>query len=179
MNLVRHRGAVAAALLLTAGGLTACETDQPDYVPAYAAGVPSRVVRAEVINYRPVNFGANGDTVAASTVAGAVGGGLIGAAAAPRWQSGGYGVLGALGGALIGNAVARGSTHRGFAYVIRRRDGRTMEVAQPGTPPIPVGTPVYVSFGPRVTITPIAAYGAPPPGAGYGAPPPPPPPPGS
>ncbi|MBV9109429.1 MAG: glycine zipper 2TM domain-containing protein, partial [Gemmatimonadetes bacterium] len=152
---------------------SACETyDGPDRYNAYEAGIPARVDEGRVVDFRPVRFGPNEDNAAAGTVAGAVAGGVIGAASS-RHDPGAFGVAGALLGAVAGNAIAKGAGDRpGFAYIVRRRDGSTLEVAQPDPYPIARGTRVYVSYGARVRITPVGAYaGGPPP------PPPPPPPP--
>ncbi len=48
-----------------------------------------------------------------------------------------------------------------------RRDGRQFEVVQADPAPIPVGTPVNVSFGDRVRIYPAGGYPPPPPPPRY------------
>ena len=169
----RPLAVVASLTLISALGLSACETyDGPDRYSPYEAGVPARVDEGRVVDFRPVRFGPNEDNAAAGTVGGAVAGGLIGSAVAGRHDGAALGIAGALLGAVAGNAIAKGGDGRpGFAYIVRRRDGSTLEVAQPDAAPIPRGTRVYLSYGPRVRITPVgAAYG-------YGPPPPPPPPP--
>lgn len=173
MTPVRRRLAAAASLALVSTlGLTACETyDGPSRYSAYEAGVPARVDEGRVVDFRPVRFGPNEDNAAAGTVGGAVAGGLIGSAVAGRHEGAALGLAGALLGAVAGNAIARGDDHPGFAYIVRRRDGTTLEVAQPDAAPIPRGTRVYVSYGARVRITPAGS------GYAYGPPPPPPPPP--
>ncbi len=124
---------------------------------------------ATVVNFRPVRIGGR------DTGAGTVGGALIGGASGAAIGGDAAGaIIGTVAGAVLGNAVERGATRgSGFAYDIRmQRDGRVLEVVQPDPYPIPVGSAVYVSFGPRVRI--IPANGASPP-----PPPPPPPPPHS
>lgn len=177
------RGALAAGLsgaALLSLGACAEERGPNDYAP-YEQGAIAQVEEGVVVSSRPVEFGP-GDTTG-GTVLGGVGGAVVGSALAGPGSRGAGAVLGALGGALIGNAVASGDRAHGFAYTIRRRDGRLIEIAQVG-PPIADGQRVSVSYGPgrRARVTPLGGYGPPPPGA-YGPPPggyppPPPPPPG-
>ena len=118
------------------------------------------------MNFRPVRIGGR------DTGAGTFGGALVGGASGAAIGGDAAGaIIGSVAGAVLGNAVERGATRgTGFAYDIRmQRDGRVLEVIQPDAYPIPVGSQVYVSFGPRVRIVP--ANGSIPP------PPPPPPPP--
>ncbi len=165
----------SSALALTlagvaAAGLAACAEQQgPGYYSPYEQGRIAQVEEGTVVSFRPVQFG-SGDT-AGATVAGGVGGALIGNAVAGHRDRGAATVLGTLGGALIGNAVASGSHTNGFAYTIRRTDGRLIEIAQADPQPIPEGTRVAVSYGEGrgARVSPI--------GGGYGPPPPPPPPP--
>ena len=167
-----RRGLIALTLAgLAAGGLSACAEQQgPGYYSPYQQGRIAHVEEGTIVSFRPVQFGP-GDTGGA-TIAGGVGGALIGNAVAGGRDRGPATVLGALGGALIGNAVASGSHTNGFAYTIRRSDGRLIEIAQADPQPIPPGTRVAVSYGEgRARVSPIGGYDAPPP-------PPPPPPPG-
>lgn len=167
-----RRAAVAALAVVSVAGLSACETyDGPERYSAYEAGMPARVDEGRVVDFRPVRFGPNEDNAAAGTVGGAVAGGLIGSAVAGRHDGAALGIAGALLGAVAGNAIAKGDGRPGFAYIVRRRDGSTLEVAQPDAGPIPTGTRVYITYGARVRIVPVNAY------AGGPPPPPPPPPP--
>ena len=70
--------------------------------------------------------------------------------------------------ALIGNAIASSDRVHGFAYTIRRRDGRLIEIAQADRQPLPPGTRVSVSYGPgrRARVAPM--YGPGPGGPGPG-----------
>ena len=135
----RPLAVVASLALVAALGLSACETyDGPDRYCPYEAGVPARVDEGRVVDFRPVRFGPNGDNAAVGTVGGAVAGGLIGSAVAGRHD-----------GAALGDRAARcsarwratpsprGDERPGFAYIVRRRDGSTLEVAQPDPAPIP------------------------------------------
>jgi outer membrane lipoprotein SlyB len=163
-----RKGAVALSLAaITAVGLSACASDPgPQTYNAYEVGAPARVEQAEVVGYRPVNIG-GGETGGGGAVAGAVAGGLVGNGVSSGGGRAGGTIIGAIGGALLGNAIEKSANnHPGFAYTVRmRRDGHELEVVQADPSPIPVGTPVNVSFGARVRIYP----------AGGGYPPPPPP----
>ena len=155
-----------AAVLIAAGGLAACETPNAYTYAPYEAGQAVPLEPATIVNFRPVRIGGR------DSGAGTVGGALIGGASGAAIGGDAAGaIIGSVAGAVLGNAVERGATRSdGFAYDIRmQRNGRVLEVVQPDQYPIPVGSQVYVSFGPRTRI--IPANGAVPP------PPPPPPPP--
>jgi outer membrane lipoprotein SlyB len=184
---VARKSVIAISLAgLSAVTLSACaEEGGPSYYPPYAEGVVAPVEEGVVVSSRPIEFGP-GDT-AGGTIIGGVGGAVVGSALAGPGSRGAGAVLGALGGALLGTAVASSDRVHGFAYTIRRRDGRLIEIAQADKSPIPDGVRVAVSFGPgrRARVSPENAYGPPPPGGPYGPPPqgpyppPPPPPPGA
>ena len=166
-----RRGALAALLGAAAlGGLSACETDYgPNRYSPYEAGVPARVEEGRVVSFRPIRFG-DPQSVNGATTVGAVGGGVLGASLGG--DAGGSiagGLLGAVVGGLAGHEIAKGGETNGFAYIVRMRDGHTLEVPQADRYPIREGTRVNVLFGPRVRILPAG-------GAYYGPPPPPPPP---
>ena len=162
-----------AALLLSAvavSGLAACESDLgPSRYGPYEAGVPARVEEGRVVSFRPIRFG-DPQNVNGATTAGVIGGGALGASLGG--DTGGSvagGLLGAVVGGVVGHELGKSGERNGFAYVIRMRDGRQLEVPQADRYPIPDGTRVNVVFGPRVRVEPIGqAY--------YGPPPPPPPP---
>ncbi len=159
------RSTAFAAVLITAGGLAACETPNPNIYAPYEAGRAVPLEPATVVNFRPVRIGGR------DTGAGTFGGALIGGASGAAIGGDAAGaIIGTVAGAVLGNAVERGATRgTAFAYDVRmQRDGRVLEVVQPDQYPIPVNSQVYVSFGPRVRI--IPANGA-------VLPPPPPPPP--
>ena len=166
-SFIGRKGAVVAStVVLAALGLTACaESYGPAPYPAYAAGVPAPVSEGRVESFRPVPIG-NPDT-GAGTVAGAVVGGVAGSAVAGRRDRGLGAVAGALLGGVAGNAIEKSGSHNGFEYIIRRRDGSTFSVVQPGDYPIPVGTRVNIIYGERVRIEPIGGYPPPPPPPGY------------
>jgi outer membrane lipoprotein SlyB len=159
------RSAAIASVLLAGAGLAGCEsTNAYNYAP-YEAGQAVPLEPATIVNVRPVRIG--GRDSGAGTVGGALVGGASGAAIGGDAAGG---LIGAVAGAVIGNAVERGATRQtGFAYDVRmQRSGRVLEVVQPDPQPIPVGSQVYVSFGPQARIIPAGPPGAPPP------PPPPP-----
>ncbi len=167
------RSSVIALTLtgLAAAGLSACADERgPGYYPPYAEGRIAHVGEGTVVSFRPVQFGPH-DT-SGGTIIGGIGGAVAGSALAGRGSRGAGALLGGIGGALLGNAIASSDRINGFAYTIRRRDGGLVEIAQAEPYPIPVGTPVTVTYGAgmRAHIAPLAAYGPPPP------PPPPPPP---
>jgi outer membrane lipoprotein SlyB len=153
---------------LATTGLSACADEQgPGYYPPYAEGRIAHVQEGTVVSFRPVQFGSR-DT-GAGTIIGGVGGAVAGSAIAGRGDRGVGALLGGIGGALLGNAVASSDRVNGFAYTIRRPDGRLVEIAQADPQPIPSGTRVEISFGAgRARVSPL--YGPP------GPPPPPPPP---
>lgn len=171
--------AVLAFAAVCVAGLSGCADERgPAYYPAYAEGAVSHVEEGVIVSYRPIQFGP-GDTRGGSIIGG-VGGAVAGAAVAGPYDRGVGAVIGALGGALIGNAIASNDRTPGFAYTIRGRDGRMIEIAQADPQPILPGSRVTISFGPgpHARIEPL--YG-PPPGAylpppGEYPPPPPPPP---
>lgn len=154
-----------AGVLACAGGLAACETPNAYTYSPYETGRAAPLAPAVIVNERPVRI--TGQNSGAGTVGGALVGGASGAAIGGDAAGG---IIGAVAGAVLGNVIEHDATRRdGFAYDVRmQRDGRVLEVIQPDRYPIPVGSQVYVSFGPRVRI--IPANGAVPP------PPPPPPP---
>jgi outer membrane lipoprotein SlyB len=166
------RGVRAAALAaLAAASLSACAEDRgPNYYPPYAEGAIAQVHEGVIVASRPVSFGPH-DT-GAGTVVGGVGGAVVGSAIAGPGSRGAGAVLGALGGALLGTAIASDQRTPGFAYTIRRPDGRLVEIAQADRYPIPNGSRVSVTFGPGRPARVAPLYGPP---AGYGPPPPPPP----
>jgi len=173
---------LAFSLVAVAGSLGACAEDYgPRPYPVYAAGVPARVQHGVIIGARPIEFGPGNN--GAGAVIGGVAGGLAGNGLASGRDRGLATVAGVVGGALIGNAIQGDQRHPGFAYMVQFRDGRTLEIPQPGAQPFPQGTPVNVIWeGGRARIEPAGPprYAPPPPG-GYpppGAYPPPPPPPG-
>ena len=151
-------------LLLSLGaltGLSACETDRPDFYGPYEAGVPARVEQGVVIGARPITLGARDS--GAGAVIGGVSGGVVGSELAGRGDHFAGGLLGAVGGALIGSAIEHSNTRQGFAYLIRfDRSGREIEVAQADAYPLKQGVHVAVTFGPRVRIVPNG-----PPAPGY------------
>jgi outer membrane lipoprotein SlyB len=167
--------------------LGACAEDRgPGVYSPYEQGAIAHVEEGIVEGARPIEFGP-GDTTGGAIVGG-VGGAVAGAALAGRGDRGVGAVLGGLGGALIGNAIASSDRVHGFAYTIRRRDGRLIEIAQADPQPLPPGTRVSVSYGPgrRARVAPLYGPGPGGPGPGYGPggpgpdggyPPPPPPPP--
>ena len=161
-------GVIALTLSgLAAVSLSACAEERgPGYYPPYEQGAIAQVEEGTVVSFRPVQFGP-GDTTG-GTIVGGVGGAVVGSAVAGRGDRGVGAVLGGLGGALLGNAIASSNRVNGFAYTIRRRDGRLVEIAQADAQPIPAGAQVTVSYGEgRARVAPIGGY-----------PPPPPPPPG-
>ncbi len=170
----RTPGATAALVILAAAGMAACAEDiGPRNYSPYSAGSIARVDEGVVVGTQPIRFG--GYDNGAGTVGGAVVGGVVGSQFGGRYDHGTFGLLGALGGALAGNAIAKNANDRqGFNYTIRRRrDGALVQVAQADAYPIPQGTRVYVSYGDRVRVQPIAG-GPPPAPPGYyrDAPPP-------
>ena len=154
------RSAGIAAAFLCAGGLAACETPNAYNYGPYEAGVPMPLQPATVVNVRPVEI--HGQDTGAGTVGGALVGGASGAAIGGDAAGG---IIGAVAGAVLGNVIERGATrHTGFAYDVRmERTGRVLEIVQPDQYPIPVGSPVYVSFGPRARVIPASTVGPPPP----------------
>jgi outer membrane lipoprotein SlyB len=171
------RNVLAAGLMGAATlSLGACAEDRgPGVYSPYEEGYMAHVWEGTVVGARPIEFGP-GDTTG-GTVVGGVGGAVVGSAVAGRGDRGAGAVLGAIGGALIGNAIASSNRTHGFAYTIRRGDGRLVEVAQADPQPFPEGSRVSVSYGPghRARVSPL--YGPPDGGGGYPPPPPPPPPP--
>ncbi len=167
-----RKGAVAASLLVLAGGsLAACADDLgPQNYGPYAAGSVARVDEGVTVDARPIHF--NGYDNGAGTIGGGVAGAVVGSQFGGRYDHGTFGVLGAIGGAVIGHEIAKGAgSQDGFVYTVRlRRDGRLIQVAQADRYPIPQGTRVFVSYGDRVRLQPITA--PPPPPPGYYAPPP-------
>ena len=154
------RPLIIAGVLAAGLGLTACETPNAYTYAPYEAGVPQPLEPATVVNFRPVRIG--GQTTGAGVTTGAIVGGASGAAIGH--DPAGL-IVGALAGAVLGNAVEHGATqHDGFAYDLRmQRDGRVIEIIQAGRYPIPVGSPVYVSFGPVARIIPASPPPPPPP----------------
>ncbi len=183
------RPSAARAALLTlsivavAGSLAACADDYgPRPYPIYAAGVPARVQHGVIVGFRPIEFGPGNN--GAGAVIGGIAGGLAGNGLASGRDRGLATVGGVLGGALLGNAIQGDQRHPGFAYMVQFRDGRTLEIPQPGAQPFPQGTPVNVVWeGGRARIEPAGppGYAPPPPPGGYPPPPGgyPPPPPGA
>ena len=153
--------ALSAALL--AGSLAACAEDYgPRPYPAYAAGVPASVEHGVIIAFRPIEFGPGNN--GAGAVVGGVAGGVAGNALAHGRDRGLATAVGVVGGALLGNAVQNGDRHPGFAYMVRMRSGRELEIPQPGAQPIPQGTPVDVIWeGGRARLAPAGGYPPPPP----------------
>ncbi|QUD86583.1 glycine zipper 2TM domain-containing protein [Phenylobacterium montanum] len=145
---------VALSLAVAAGSLAACAEDYgPRPYPAYAAGVPSTVEHGVIVSYRPIEFGPGNN--GAGAVVGGVAGGVAGNALAHGRDRGLATVAGAVGGALLGNAVQNGDRHPGFAYMVRLRDGRELEIPQPDAQPIPQGAPVDVIWqGGRAQVVP-------------------------
>ena len=170
-----RKALLAASFIAAAGSLAACADDYgPRPYPAYAAGVPAHVQHGVIIGFRPIEFGPENNGTGA--VVGGVAGGVAGNALAHGRDRGLATVAGVLGGALLGNAIQGDQHHPGFAYMVQFRDGHTLEIPQPGAQPIPQGSRVNVIWeGGRARIEPMGAYGPPPPGA-YPPPPPPPPP---
>ena len=156
---LRLRPLIVAGALVAGLGLTACETPNAYTYAPYEAGVPRPLEPATVVNFRPVRIG--GQTTGAGVTTGALVGGASGAAIGH--DPAGL-IVGALAGAVLGNAVEHGATqHDGFAYDLRmQRDGRVIEIVQAGRDPLPVGSPVYVSFGPVARIVPANAPPPPP-----------------
>lgn len=163
----RRRGAALAILAATSMSLVACAEDiGPGAYTPYAAGSVAQVEEGLVISAQPIRF-RDGESTGTGTVVGGVAGGVVGSqfggGAAAR---AGLGVAGALAGAVVGNAIAKNANERnGFVYTIRvARDGRTIQVPQADSYPIPQNTRVYVSFGPdRARVQPIGGYAPPPP----------------
>ena len=177
-----RKGATAIGLAaLASTSLIACAEDYgpgPRHYSPYEAGVVSHVDRGVIVAFRPIEFGPN-DTGGA-TVIGGVAGGLIGNGVSHGRDRGLATVGGAIAGALVGHAVADGARRQGFAYTIRldREGGRTIEVPQLDSSPIPNGVRVNVVYeGGRARVIPADGGYGPPPPEGYGPPPPPPPPP--
>lgn len=157
------RGVAIAGAVVLACGLGACETPNAYTYAPYEAGIPTPLEPATVVNLRPVRIGGqtSGAGLTTGAIVGGVSGGAIGGDAAGA-------VVGTLAGALLGDVLEhKASEHDGFAYDVRMlRDGRVIEIVQPGREPIPAGSHVYVSFGPRARIIPAGAAGpvyAPPP----------------
>ncbi len=171
-----RKALLVLSLVAVSGSVAACAEDYgPRPYPMYAAGVPARVQHGVIIGARPIEFGPGNNGTGA--VVGGVAGGLAGNALAGGRDRGLATIAGVVGGALIGNAVQGDQRHPGFAYMVQFRDGRTLEIPQPGVQPIPQGTPVNVIWeGGRARIEPAGPpHYAPPPPPGYYPPPPPPP----
>lgn len=166
---------IAFSLVAVAGSLSACAEDYgPRPYPAYAAGVPARVQHGVIVGVRPIEFGPGNNR--AGAVIGGVAGGLAGNGLAGGRDRGLATVAGVVGGALIGNAIQGDQRHPGFAYMVQFRDGHTLEIPQPGAEPLPQGMRVNVIWeGDRAHIEPAGpGRYAPPPQGGYPPPPPPP-----
>ena len=148
------------AILALGGGLAACETPGPYNYAPFEAGRAVPLEPATVVNFRPVVIG--GQTTGAGLTTGAIVGGASGAAIGGDAAGA---IVGTLVGAVLGNVVEHDATrHDAFAYDVRmNRSGRILEIVQPGHYPIPINSPVYVSFGPVTRIIPASAYGGPPP----------------
>jgi outer membrane lipoprotein SlyB len=183
--MMKHQSARSAVVALALAGvagatLSACAEERgPGYYAPYEQGSIAPVGQGVVVSFRPIEFGP-GDT-AGGTIVGGVGGAVVGSALAGPGSRGAGAVLGAVGGALLGTAIASSDRTHGFAYTIRRPDGRLVEIAQADRQPIPVGSTVAVSYGPgrRARVSPIygppgpppSAYGPPPAPSAYGPPP--------
>lgn len=153
----------AVSITAIAGSLAACaENYGPRPYPAYAAGIPANVQPGVILGFRPIEFGPENNGAGAAV--GGVAGGLAGNALAHGRDRGLATVAGVVGGALLGNAVQSSDRHPGFAYMVRFRDGRELEIPQPDAQPIPQGTRVDVIWeGGRARVVP-AGYYSPPPG---------------
>lgn len=174
--------ALASATALTAVSLASCAEDiGPGRYDRFEAGAPARVEEGRVISSRPIVIG-NPNTGGATTV-GVLSGGAVGSQFGGRGvDRATFGIAGAILGGLAGHAIAEGQQHPGFAYVVRFRDGSTVEIPQADPAPIPDGVRVFVSYGERVRIRPAGDAEPAPTYAGpsrgdYPPPPPPPPPP--
>ena len=172
------RGLSLLSVAALAGAtLTACaEPPGPSRYAPYEAGVPAHVEEGEVINSRPIQI--SGQPTGTGAVVGGVSGAVLGSQIGDhRRDRAAGGFVGAVAGALIGSAIEKDASQQtGFAYTIRvRRTGELIEVGQADAAPIPNGTPVSISYGARVRVTPLYVGGAAPPPPGAYPPPPPPP----
>lgn len=159
---VARKALLALSITAMAGSLVACAEDYgPRPYPAYAAGVPASVQHGVIVGFRPIEFGPGNN--GAGAVVGGVAGGVAGNALAHGRDRGLATVAGVVGGALLGNAVQNGDRHPGFAYTVRFRDGRELEIPQPDAQPIPQGAPVDVIWeGGRARVVPARNYAPPP-----------------
>ena len=156
------RSGVVSAVLLAAVGLTACASEYgPGPYPAYAAGIPARVVEGRVVSFRPVRM--TSEPTGAGAVAGAVIGAIAGSAVAGRHDRGEGAVVGGVVGGVAGNAIEQNNTRQAFEYVVRTRHGDTFTLVQPDAYPIAAGSQVNIIYGDRVRIEPVGGYGPPPP----------------
>jgi outer membrane lipoprotein SlyB len=118
------------------------------------AGVPARVETGVVLSSRSIVFSGGEGIIGGATGAaiGGIAGSQIGGGNEERAI---MGIAGAVVGAIIGQQVDRAANNRpGFAYVIRKDNGDSFEVAQGADVVIAPGTPVSVIFGDRVRVVP-------------------------
>lgn len=143
------------AAVMIAGSLGACASQGGGgTVDRYDVGAPARVAFGRVIEVTPVEVrGTDGGT---GTVFGAATGAAIGVGAASDGaESVIAGILGALIGGVAGNAIERGVTSgNGFEYLIRLENGETIALVQLDEYAIREGTPVRITYGEDVRVTP-------------------------
>ncbi len=141
-------------LPLLLGGLSACGPDySPDTYASRAMQQANKVEQGTIVGVRPVQIAADGTTGA---TAGAAAGGVAGTRVGGGDITAAFGGIGGgLLGGLLGSAAeqAAGATN-GFEYIVRKKNGEMVSVAQRDQVALALGQKVLVIAGNQARIVP-------------------------
>jgi outer membrane lipoprotein SlyB len=110
-----------------------------------------------VVSYREVDV--DDPALGLGTAAGATAGGIAGA----QIGKGSGSAVAALGGVLVGGAIGylldqeMGAT-KAFEYILEKKNGNLMTLAQKQDNPIPKGTKVFILYGVKARVIPEDEY---------------------
>jgi outer membrane lipoprotein SlyB len=149
-------------IAVTALGLAACATSNPDIVQRNDAQRMSQIQDATVLSVRPVAIDGNQSGVGAA--AGGVVGGISGASVGGRREAAVVGVLVAIVGAVVGNAIERSATREdAVEYLLQLKNGERRALVQgKGEEVMAAGDPVIlVTTGGKTRIMKAPGVAAP------------------
>lgn len=140
-------------LLAVLGAVAGCRSYSPnEYNPA-GMQQANKVDRAVVKSFREVDV--NDPSLGLGTAAGAAAGGIAGS----QIGQGGGNAAAVLGGALIGGGLGylldrEASATKAFEYILEKKDGDLITLAQKEDAPLAAGTRVLILYGVKARIIP-------------------------
>ncbi len=137
---------IFAASVVALGGLSACQTANPDVISRNEAQRMASVQDATVLTIRPVTI--DGSQSGAGGVAGAIAGGVAGSnvGGSGTRTSALVGLAGAIAGSVIGNSVERAATsEQAVEIIVQMKNGDRRSIVQgQGSEAFAPGDPVIV-----------------------------------